>query len=275
MRATTLTLESIGQFRNWLSDRGRSALTVRAYTTDLKTFLKDCREDAIDLTEEYEEFGLTWLQMNRENLAPKTTLRRRTSLVAFALWAGLSNDVFGDWIGPTPAKGMPNPLVEGMAGVQRMINAAQNEKHKALVSLCGQVGCRVREAIMIEPRDLNAQRMSLTIRGKGDKTRVVPITPEAWEVLAVPTTRALLERRTIVGFGDERYARRRITELGVLAGLTRGVASHDLRATLATHMYNQTKNLRFVQEVLGHASIKTTQLYLGIDFEDIREGMRP
>lgn len=275
MRATTLSLESIDQFRNWLYGRGRSTLTMKAYSTDLKTFLTYTGEREIPLPEDYEELGLYWLQEYREDLAPKTTLRRRTSLVSFADWTGSADEkLFSEWIGPTPGKTMPHPLPEGMVGVERMIRATKNEKHRALVSLCGQVGCRVREAVEVMPTDLNAQRMSLTIRGKGDKTRVVPITPEAWEVLAIPTTRALIEKRPIVGI-DERFARRRITELGVMAGLLRRVASHDLRATLATHLYEQTKNLRFVQEVLGHASIKTTQLYLGIDFEGIREGMRP
>lgn len=273
MKVTILSRETIELFRNWLNDRGRSELTVKAYTTDLKIFVQDSGMDSIDLETEYEELGLAWLQMYRRRLQPKTTLRRRTSLSEFAKWAGL-HDLFADWIGPTPGPMMPNPLVEGMAGVQRMINAATRERHKALVALCGQVGCRVREAVRAMPEDLNAQKMAMTIRGKGDKVRVVPVTPEAWDTLAVPLTRAFIERRPIVGI-DERYARRRITELGVLAGLTQRVASHDLRATLATHLYEQTKNLRFVQEILGHASVKTTQLYLGIDFENIREGMRP
>lgn len=273
MRAMTLTQDSIDQFRDWLFVR-RSSLTMRAYTTDLRIFLKETEETSIPLPEDFEELGLFWLQEHRAKLAPKTTLRRRTSLAAFADWAGVHEKLFTDWSAPSPGKSRPHPLGEGMPGIQRMIAATKNEKHRALVALCGHTACRVREAVSVMPGDVDAQRMALTIRGKGDKTRVVPITPEAWEILAVPVTRAMIENRPIVGI-DERFARRRITELGVLAGLTRRVASHDLRATLATHLYKQTANLRLVQEVLGHASLKTTQLYLGIEFEDIREGMRP
>jgi site-specific recombinase XerD len=275
MPETTLTLESIERFRNWLNARGRSALTVKAYSTDLRIFLSESGMESLPLPDEYQELGLAWLQMNRKRLKPKTTLRRRTSLTEFGKWAmGDGSDLFDDWIGPTPGRTMPKPLAEGMDGIQRMIDAATRERHKALVALCGHLGCRVAEAVSLMPSSINAQSMAATIRGKGDKTRTVPITEEAWDVLAVPVTRAMIEKRPIVGI-DERYARRRITELGVLAGLTRRVASHDLRATLATHLYDKTNNLRYVQEVLGHASIKTTQLYLGIDFESIREGMRP
>lgn len=274
MKVTTLTPESIDQFRNWLSDRGRSAKTGRAYATDLSIFLAEAGGEPICLTEEYEAFGLTWLQRHRQKLAPKTTLRRRTSLSEFGKWAGLPANIFQDWIGPTPARGMPHPLPEGMDGVRRMVEATKNEKHRALVALLGYAGCRVGEAVAVKPSHFDTQGMSLTIRGKGDKTRIVPVTDEAWAILAIPTTRALIEGRQVVGI-DERFARRKITQLGIEAGLQRSVASHDLRATLATHLYNKTRNMRLVQEVLGHSSVKTTQLYLGVDFEDIREGMRP
>lgn len=275
MKVTILSDESIGLFRTWLSDRGRSDLTVKAYATDLKTFLSDTLETQIDMVNEFEEFGMTWLQMNRQALKPKTILRRRTSLAAFARWAGMPPETFSDWIGPKPARAIPHPLPEGMEAIRRMVAATENEKHRALVALCGYVGCRVGEAISVVPSWVNAEMMALTIRGKGDKDRTVPITDEAWEILAIPTTRAMLDGgRPIVGI-DERFARRKITQLGTLAGLTRKVVSHDLRATLATHVYNKTKDIVFVQHILGHASVKTTQIYLGIDFEGIREGMRP
>lgn len=274
MKVTTLSAESIDQFRNWLSARGRSALTVRAYGTDLRTFLAECQEETIDLVNEFEEFGMTWLQMNRHSLKPKTVLRRKTSLVAFAKWAGLPAETFSDWTGPKPARAIPHPLPEGMEAIRRMIAATENEKHKALVALCGYVGCRVGEAIDVVPSWIDAESMMVTIRGKGDKERTVPITDEAWDILAVPMTRAMLDGgRPIVGI-DERFARRKITHLGVLAGLTRKVVSHDLRATLATHVYRKTKDIIYVQHILGHSSPKTTQIYLGLDYEGMREGMR-
>lgn len=274
MKVTTLSAESIGLFRNWLRDRGRSDLTVKAYGTDLRTFLEECQEETIDLETEFEEFGMTWLQMNRNALKPKTVLRRRTSLAAFAKWAGMPPETFADWIGPKPKQTIPHPLPEGMEAIHRLVAATNNEKHKALIALCGYVGCRVGEAISVVPSWINAESMMMTIRGKGDKERVVPITDQAWDVLAVPMTRAMLDGgRPIVGI-DERFARRKITQLGVLAGLTRKVVSHDLRATLATHVYEQTKNLIYVQHLLGHASVKTTQIYLGIDYDQMREGMK-
>lgn len=273
MQEMILTPETIERFRSSLKEKGRSVRTVRAYTTDLRIFLNHSGSESLRLPDEFQEIGMAWLEMNRWKLAPKTTLRRRTSLAEFGKWC-TRIDLFEDWTGPTPGRKLPEPLVEGMDGIHRMIEVATKERHRALVSLCGHLGLRVGEAVVLMPGDINTQLMAATVRGKGDKTRIVPITEEAWQVLAVPVARAMIERRPIVGI-DERYARRRITELGVLAGLTRQVSSHDLRSTLATHLYEKTKNFRYVQEVLGHASVKTTQLYLGVDFDKIREGMRP
>lgn len=275
MRVTTLTHETIDQFLNYIEGRGRSPLTVRAYGTDLRTFLREVHETEIEL-EEFAAFGMSWLQLNRRILKPKTTLRRKTSLVAFASWAGLPPNIFEDWIAPRPGRVVAHPLPEGIDAIRRMLDKTTNEKHRALVGLCGYAGLRVGEAIAVRPSDVQGETMVLSVRGKGDVTRTVPITPELWEVIAVPTTRALLDGgRPIVGI-DERFARRKIKQLGVLAGLKREVASHDLRATFATHLYHKLdKDIAAVSTILGHASVKTTMIYLGIDYESVREGMRP
>lgn len=272
LRVTTLSSESIDKFRSSLSVRGRSEHTMKAYCGDLKAFLLDCREPEISM-EEFEELGMSWLQLNRRILAPKTTRRRLTSLRAFGKWAGMSGVALEEYAAPVPAKGQPHPVPEGMDGIRRIIEATDNEKQRALVALCGYVGCRVAEALQVKPSDFDLRNMKLTIRGKGDKTRVVPVSQRAWEVLAGSIGRAFVSGDAeVVGLRD-RFARRVITELGEKAGLKRRIASHDLRATLATYVYDKTRNFRLVQEIMGHASSKTTELYIGVEFEAIRGAM--
>lgn len=209
--------------------------------------------------------------MNRKKVAPKTTGRRLTSLRSFARWAGYSN-VLSDYAAPTPAKGVPHPLPEGLEGIRKMIDVATNNRQKALIALCGYCGCRVAEALSIQPKDFDFSEMNLTIRGKGDKTRVVPVSSLAWEVLAVPVTHAFVYGGTVVGLKD-RYARRVITDLGVKAGLKRHISSHDLRATFATAVYDKTLDLRLVQELLGHASSHQTELYTGVSMDNMRKAV--
>lgn len=272
MKATTLSLESIDRFRNSLSARGRTDKTVKAYSTDLRTFLREIDQPEITM-EEYEDTAMNWLQANRKKLAPKTTGRRLTSLREFVRWAGWPV-MLREYSPPTPAKAQPHPLPEGMPGVRRLLDAARHENHKALVALCGFFGCRVAEALSVGPKDFDLHNMMLEIRGKGDKTRFVPISKEAWSILAMPVTRAMIEGRTeIVGLKD-RFARRVIKDLGVRAGLARPISSHDLRATFCTAVYSNTGNdIRVAQELMGHSSVETTQLYTEVTLNKMREAV--
>lgn len=269
--ATTLSQDAIDRFHSSLSGKGRSEKTVKAYTTDLKIFLKEIEEPEIS-AEEFEATAERWLTANRRRIAPKTTGRRLTSLRAFARWAGMG-EVLKDYSAPTPARSQPHPLPEGVDGVRRLIDATRNERQKALIALCGLCGCRVAEALAVRPSDFDLHDMTLSVRGKGDKTRIVPVSSLAWDVLAAPVGRAFCEDdREVVGLKD-RFARRVITDLGVKAGLKRHISSHDLRATFATAVYDKTLDLRLVQELLGHSSSQTTEVYTLVSKTKMREAV--
>lgn len=154
-----------------------------------------------------------------------------------------------------------------------MIEVASKDSHRALIALCGLMGCRVAEALAMRPSNFDLERMQATIRGKGGRVRVVPISSYAWEVLQTPTARAFCSGDLeIVGLKD-RFARRVITQLAEKANLKRHVASHDLRATFATSVYDKTLDQRLVQELLGHASGSTTEIYIGRSNDQLRKGV--
>lgn len=267
IKVTTLTLGAIVKFQNSLSARGRSDQTVKCYGSDLRMMLEELEETEVTM-EEFEDLAMDWLQEHRRSIAPKTTSRRLTSLRAFAKWAGWGN-LLSEYSAPTPARGMPHPLPEGIDGVKRLIEAARQENQVALIALCGLCGLRVAEALSIKPEDFGPNGM-LLVRGKGDKERHVPVSELAWSYLARPVTRAYVEGgRPVVGLKD-RFARRVITDLGVRAGLQRHISSHDLRATFATAVYDKTLDLRVTQELLGHASSTTTELYTGVSNDKMR-----
>lgn len=151
-----------------------------------------------------------------------------------------------------------------------MAEATQTEK--ALVALCGLCGTRVAEAVSVMPDDVDFETNTLAIHGKGDKLRHVPIS-EAAAVLLRPAVESAREAGTNVVRVRDRAARSMITRLGEKAGLPRRIASHDLRATFATEVYNKTKDLRLVQELMGHASITTTEIYTAVAIKEMREGV--
>ena len=276
-KVTTLTSAVIDDLRRALSARNKSIHTVKAYCSDLTVFLSEVdgtTNPDVDI-EELEELGMAWLTKHRKTLAPRTTARRLTSLREFAKWAGYP-DMFADYNAPDGGDPVPHPLIEGMDGVRRMLAATDNEKQQCLIALCGMVGLRVAEALAVKPSDFIFQgaedMIRLRVFGKGQVTRIVPVSTEAFNFIVKRYMRSVGTSMELVDLKD-RFARRVITNLGERAKLSRRVASHDLRATFATAVYNKTKDQRLVQMLLGHRDGKTTEIYIGVSNERMREGV--
>lgn len=266
---TTLSRESIAQFQESLSVRGRSAHTVKSYGSDLSQLLLEVGVSSVPLSE-LEETGMRWLQSKRGVLKAKTITRRLTSLKAFSKWVG-QRDNFLDYDAPTPEKPTPKPLAERMDGVRRMIEAADTEDMKVLIALCGFAGLRIHEALSIDPARVNLRDREMSVLGKGEKWRAVPVSDELARIIG-PTVVRRFGESTLVVMAD-RVARERITRLGERAGLRDTVSSHRLRATFATTLMEQGKHLREVQELLGHASSVTTEVYTEVTMDRQRKAV--
>lgn len=273
MRATTLSIESIEQFLGWCYGRGLSQNTVKAYRSDLIIFLKQSGVESIPL-ERIEYSAQLWLNLTRASLAPSTTGRRLTSIKVWARWAG-DPAVLTDYVAPERARGMAHPIPEGKDGLLRMIAEAVNPQQVAIVGLTGFAGCRITEARSVRPSWFNLHDMLLTIRGKGDKTRIVPISTDAWDAVseALVDARMAGDDRPLVRYSD-RPARKVITTLGEKAGLSRPVSSHDMRHTFGSAVFNKTLNLRLTQELLGHGNSSTTEIYTGVTQAAMREAVQ-
>ena len=154
-----------------------------------------------------------------------------------------------------------------------MIAQAKKENHAALVALCGLCGLRVAEALAVRASHFDLSRMMLLVHGKGDKEREVPVSTAAWEVLAHPVARSFCHDDALVVGLKDRFARTVITNLADMSGLQRHVSSHDLRATFATAVYDKTLNQRLVQELLGHSSGTTTEVYIGVSQKNLKMGV--
>lgn len=145
-----------------------------------------------------------------------------------------------------------------------MLERTRNAEQRALVGLCGYAGLRVSEALATTTEWFDLKTMLITVRGKGDKERIVPLSNKAWSAVSTAMVDALgRSDKRLIRYQD-RSARKCITTLGEKAGLSRSISSHDLRATFATEVYNKTKDQRVVQELLGHANGSTTEVYIGV-----------
>lgn len=266
-----LTDESIGEFAGWLVQRAASPNTIRAYTTDLRQFKEFANARGVkdqQSADVWDKMASAYLNHYRSERGAKTIGRWVTSIRGWAKFMG-HPEILAHYIVPTPAQSQPHPLPDGIADVERMIKVAGPAHLRALVALCGLCGLRVQEACDLMPAHINVEEREITVRGKGDKTRVVPMSARAWLYVQRAYDHAVRDKTTLVIIGN-RAARNAITRIGKRAGVTRHISSHDMRSTFGTAAYGASKDLRAVQELLGHASPVTTQVYTGISKETRR-----
>lgn len=173
---------------------------------------------------------------------------------------------------PTPGKPIPHPLPERLEGLERLVAVASNPEQEALVGACGYIGLRVAEALAFDVKWLDVSNMMLRVRGKGDKERFVPVSPRAWSAISSAYVAAMCGDGKLIHYQD-RSARKCITSLGKKAGLKRAIASHDLRATYATILSENGVQQRVIQELLGHANGSTTEVYIGVSNNLMREAV--
>jgi integrase/recombinase XerC len=261
-------LEATELTRNWLEIRGKSGNTVKAYLTDIRMFFQEMEVSEVAVCN-LEGMAAAWMNKYRRAKAPKTVGRRLTSIRC--LGNALGVPLLKEYNAPTPALAVPHPLPGLARDLKRMVDLARNEEQLAILGLTGMCGLRISEARDASPADFDLVNMRLTVRGKGDRTRVVPISTQAWSVMAVRVVSATINREPHIITVTDRHAREVITRLGERAGISRPVSSHDLRATFATLAYAQSgKDIRAVQQLLGHASVVQTQLYVGVSEEQMR-----
>lgn len=153
-----------------------------------------------------------------------------------------------------------------MADVEAMLAACNDESERAMVALCSYAGLRITEARSITPK--LATGGVLTVLGKGYKMRRVPVSAKLAAVLGDIERKA---SEPYVALSDD-AARGRWRRIAARAGVA-STGTHDGRATLATELLDKTGNLRLVQEVLGHSSVATTQVYTRVTEGQIAEAM--
>jgi integrase/recombinase XerD len=269
MTETTVTIGSTEGFRAWLSLKGFSQDTLRAYVGDVRSFFEENNLAELDPTE-LEMLTGQWLNRMRRVWAARTTQRKMTSMRKYAEYLG-TKDFLEDYRLPRAARQDPKPLDGGVEDIERMLAACRSDVERALIAMLGLCGMRISEALARTPYEFDLKNKLIKIKqGKGSKDRVVPLSDMAYENICTLVQQGWLDNWDYLITFSNRTARKRVTEIARRAGLPH-VASHMLRATFATEAYNNSGNdIRAVQELLGHASITTTQMYVGTSMDAMR-----
>jgi site-specific recombinase XerD len=168
---------------------------------------------------------------------------------------------------PRPRKEHRLPAVLSVAEVARMLARARNPKHRALLMLIYSAGLRAGEVVRLRPSDLDIDRGLVRVRkGKGDKDRNTLLARRAVDAVrlyrdAYPTGPWLFPGTRSDRHLTTRSVQRIVKRAARAAGIEKDVTTHTLRHSFATHLLEGGTNLRVIQELLGHQSARTTQLY--------------
>ena len=289
-------------------ERGLAPATIRAYRADLGDYAASRGvtrgwASSPDAAVGYLAARTRRGRRSDPGLAPSSLRRRAAALKGFYRFAygeGLiPTDVAAHLDLPKPSRLLPETLtpdetvrlLEAAGGEDLDASDAPNAAHalrdRALLELLYAAGLRISEAIGLDREDLSVDGAFVRVIGKGDKERLVPVGDVALDWLGrwISGPRAaLIARHHVVPIrggplflGDRggRLARQQawaaVKRAAAAAGLTDRVSPHTLRHSFATHLLEGGADLRIVQELLGHASISTTQLYTHLTGERIRD----
>src|SRR5688572_26494070 len=166
--------------------------------------------------------------------------------------------------------------------IRLLVAAADNHRDRAIVALLYGAGLRVSEVIHLEMSQLHLSSALIRVRGKGDKERAVPIGSQVKDLierylelerssrLRGRTSELLFPGRGRSGVYTRQAVFAMLRKLGTRASLERDVSPHRLRHAFATHLVQGGADLRAVQAMLGHADLRTTEVYTHVDDEHLR-----
>ncbi len=274
-------------------ERGASPATTRAYAADLASLQAHLDRSGAAFDELSLDDLREWLGALAAGGAARSSLARRTSSVrSFAAWATRTGRLRSDPAlrlrSPSPGRTLPVVLradqaerLMDLAAVRADDDGPAHLRDRAAAELLYATGIRVSELVGLDTGDVDRSRRTVRVLGKGSKERVVPYgTPAdralgAWlergrPRLATPGSPPALLLGARGGRWDQRQVRDVVHTL--LRGLGEGLdaAPHALRHTAATHLLDGGADLRSVQEMLGHASLATTQVYTHVSVDRLR-----
>ncbi|MFO7671316.1 MAG: site-specific tyrosine recombinase XerD [Bacteroidales bacterium] len=282
----------IKDFEGFLKlEKGLSGNSVEAYLTDMGKLTSFLELEKIDLEpgaieQEHLHRFLVWINENK--LSARSQARILSGVKAFYRYLLLDNQIEKD---PTallesPKLGRKLPDVLTQAEIDRMLDCLdlskpEGRRNKAMLEVLYSCGLRVSELVELKISNFYRVEGFIRVIGKGDKERFVPISSRAVKEidLYMPDRNAL---EIQPGHEDVLFLNRRghmltrvmvftvIKNLAITSGIKKQVSPHTFRHSFATHLVEGGADLRAVQEMLGHESITTTEIYTHLDREYLR-----
>ncbi len=272
-------LNMVEQLKKYMRVRRYSASSINSYTTGLAVFLRFTGKQTPSevSNQDIEDFNDQYIIRNNRSASYQNIV-----INAIRLFIHVFSDGNIDFsLLERPRSAYRLPVILSKSEVEKMLKSTTNLKHKCMLTLIYSCGLRSGELINMQVSDIDSERMVIHIRNaKGSKDRYVPLSQKLLPHLRDYYIEYRPKRFLFnSGDGEGKYSKtslRKVFHRAVKrAGISKNVRLHNLRHSYATHLLEKGVNLRYIQELLGHNSPKTTQIYTLVTSEDSRKVISP
>ncbi|MBN8622466.1 MAG: site-specific tyrosine recombinase XerD [Flavobacteriales bacterium] len=286
--------EKIKDFEHFLKfERNFSDNTLDAYLRDIRK-LRDYAEFELEnvgpLEITYENIQEYLFQLSKKKFSERTQARWISSIKAFFKYL-LDDEVRSDnpaTLLEGPKLGLYLPDTLSFDDVDKIINAIDisndlGKRNKCMIEVLYGCGLRVSELIDLKISNINFKELYLKVEGKGDKTRYVPLAKFTAKLIKEYISEVRSKYKINKKCEDILFLNSRgsamsrvivfiiIKELTEKAGINKKISPHTFRHSFATHLLQNGADLRYIQEMLGHSSITTTEIYTHLKNEELRD----
>jgi integrase/recombinase XerD len=271
-------LQKAETFRKWLISKRYSESTVKTYGEALVTFLKFFNDKEISEIDNEDVINFNNDCIIKRNLSASYQNQVVNAIKLF--FREIHGTRLNVELVHRPKRYNPLPKVLAMEEVARIINVLENIKHKCMLSLMYSAGLRRSELLNMHVADIDSKRMQLLIKkSKGRKDRIIPLSETALKILREYYSVYKPKSYLFEGQGGEQYNERSLAlvlkKACELAGIRKQVNLHMLRHSYATHLLEAGTDLRYIQELLGHKSSRTTEIYTHVSQKSLNSIISP
>lgn len=252
--------------------RGYSPRTIKCYKSHVNLYLNHCRTMNVDSCSAVTVNNYIYHCLEVRKCSHAFANQSINAIKQYLKLAGLSPDIMSL---SRPKKENTLPKVLSGQEVLKILNVLSNRKHRLLLSITYSSGLRVSEVCRLKVSDVSFERKSIRIEhGKGSKDRISILSDHCARLLAeyileYKPDRWIFESAEPDGHITERTAQRVFKNALQSAGINKPVGIHSLRHSFATHLLESGTDLRYIQELLGHQSSKTTEIYTHVSTKDL------
>ena len=274
-----VTEKKTEEFTRWLKSKRYSENTIRTYVDALKSFLKFYHHKKVDELTNADIINYNNDHIIKNGLSASYQNQAVNAIKLFFRTVQNTKIEIEEIHRPKRAKRLPNVLSK--EEVKAILESLRNIKHRTMLSLIYACGLRRSELINLVPTDIDSNRNILLIRNaKGNKDRIAPLSEKMLTMLRAYYK--LYKPKKWLFEGDtkgEPYSERSLSNVLKQSlektEIQKPVSLHWLRHSYATHLLESGTDLRFIQELLGHRSSKTTEIYTHVSTKSIRNIKSP